>query len=81
MYVLLKRKDLFNDTSGFQVIEILDKEVAHGIELRGVTVPLAKKIDEYIQANNVQTQFLDGSHEGEDEEEHEAHSVRKLNIE
>ena len=81
MYVQMKRQDIFNDSSGFKVIEIVNKEIVHGIELRGVTLPLAKKIEEYVRENNVQTDYLEDTHpEDEDEEEHEAHSVRVFKI-
>lgn len=78
MYVIMKRKDVFNDTSAFKVVEIIEKEIAHGIELKGVTVALAKRIEDFIRENNVQTEFLeDKSHEVESEEEHEEHEVCK----
>ena len=77
MYVLVKRKDLFNDTSWLQVVDIVDKGMAHGIELRGISMTLAEQLEEIIQARNVQTEFLEESHEDESEEEHEAHTVRK----
>jgi len=38
---------------------------------------LAEQLEEIIQVRNVQTKFLEESHEGESEEEHEAHTVRK----
>jgi len=75
MYVLVKRKDLFNDTSWLQVADIVDKGMAHGIELRGISMALAEQLEELIQARNVQTKFLEESHEGESEEEHEAHTI------
>jgi len=77
MYVLVKRKDLFNDTSWLEVVDIVEKRMAHGIELRGMSMALAKQLEEIIQAKNVQTKFLEESHEDESEEEHEAHTVRK----
>ena len=77
MYVLIKRKDLFNDTSWLKLVDIVDKGMAHGIELRGISMALGKQLEEIIQAKNVQTKFLEESHEGESEEQHEAHTVRK----
>ena len=79
MYVLIKRKDLFNDTSWLEVVEIVDKGMVHGIELRGMSMVLAQQLEEIIQARNVQIEFLEESHEGESAEEHEAHTVRKRN--
>ena len=80
MYVQMKRKDLFNQTSTwYAVSEIIDKKLAHGIELRGVSATLAKEIENYIQEKNIETKYLeDKSHEDEDEEEHSSHSVREF---
>ena len=79
MYVLAKRKkDLFNDTSWLQVVDIVDKGMAHGIELRGISMTLAEQLEGIIQARNVQTEFLQESHENETDEEHDAHRVRKI---
>ena len=78
MYVLAKRKDLFNDTSWHQVVDIVDKGMAHGIELRGISMTLAEQLEGIIQARNVQTEFLQESHENETDEEHDAHRVRKI---
>lgn len=77
MYVLIKRKDLFNDTSWVKVVDIVDKGMVHGIELRGISMALAEQLEEIIQVRNVQTKFLEEGHEGESEEDHEAHTVRK----
>ena len=78
MYVLVKRKDLFNDTSWLQVVDIVDKGMAHGIELRGISMTLAEQLEGIIQARNVQTEFLEESHENETDEEHDAHTVSKI---
>lgn len=78
MYVLVKRKDLFNDTSWLQVVDIVDRGMAHGIELRGTSMTLAEQLEGIIQARNVQTEFLAESHENETDEEHDAHTVRKI---
>lgn len=77
MYVLVKRKDLFNDTSWLQVVDIVNKGMAHGIELRGISMTLAEQLEEIIQVRNVQTEFLEENHKNESEEEHEGHTVRK----
>lgn len=77
MYVLVKRKDLFNDTSWLQVVDIVNKGMTHGIELRGISMKLAEQLEEIIQVRNVQTEFLEESHKNESEEEHEGHTVRK----
>ena len=78
MYVLVKRKDLFNDTSWLQEVDIVDKGMAHGIELRGISMTLAEQLEGIIQARNVQTEFLAESHENETDEEHDAHTVSKI---
>ena len=70
MYVLVKRKDLFNDTSSLEVVDVVKKGMAHGIELRGISMALAEQLEEIIQMNNVQTEFLQEGHQNESEEEH-----------
>ena len=82
MYVQMKRKDLFNDSSPwFKVVEIVEKKMAHGIELRGASISLEKEIESYIQEKNVETEFLeDKTHELEDEEEHDEHLVREFKV-
>lgn len=75
MYVLVKRRDLFNDTSWLQVVDIVNKGMAHGIELRGISMTLAEQLEEIIQVRNVQTEFLEESHKNESEEEHEGHTI------
>ena len=65
MYAPVKRKDLFNG-SWFEVSEIIDKGISHGISLGGVSVALAKDFQEMIRDKHVQTEFL--SHDEEEEE-------------
>ena len=65
MYVPVKRKDLFNG-SWFEVSEIVDKGISHGIALGGVSEALAKDFQEMIRDKNVQTEFL--THDEEEEE-------------
>ena len=69
---------MFNDTSWLQVVDIVDKGMAHGIELRGTSMTLAEQLEGIIQARNVQTEFLEESHENETDEEHDAHTVSKI---
>lgn len=71
MYAQMRRKDLFNG-SWFEVSEIVEKEISHGIVLSDATMTLAEKFKEIIRDKNVQTEFL--SHE--DEHEEEEHVVR-----
>jgi len=68
MYALLRRKDLFNG-SWFEVAEIVQKELSHGIVLSGASIALATEFKDMIRDRDVQSEFL--LHEGEeDEEEH-----------
>ena len=60
------------------MVDIVDKGMAHGIELRGISMTLAEQLEGIIQARNVQTEFLEESHENETDEERDAHTVRKI---
>ena len=57
MYTPVGRKDLFND-SWFEISEIVDKGISHGIALSGISETLAKDFQEMIRDRNVQTKFL-----------------------
>ena len=57
MYTPVRRKDLFNG-SWFEISEIVDKGISHGIALGGISETLAKDFQEMIRDRNVQTKFL-----------------------
>ena len=80
MYIPVRRLDLFNGT-WFEITQIVEKEISHGIVLNGAgAMALVKDLQEMIRDKNVQTNFL--THKDEEDEEHEhieAHEVRALN--
>ncbi|XP_068675372.1 phosphatidylinositol phosphatase PTPRQ-like [Montipora foliosa] len=80
MYTPVRRLDLFNG-SWFEITQIVEKEISHGIVLNGAgAMALVKDLQEMIRDKNVQTNFL--THKDEEDEEHEhieAHEVRALN--
>jgi len=57
MYTPIRRKDLFNG-SWFEISEIVNKGISHGIALGGISETLAKDFQEMIRDRNVQTKFL-----------------------
>ncbi|XP_068727262.1 uncharacterized protein [Montipora capricornis] len=57
MYVPVKRKDLLNE-SLFEVIELLEAQIYHGVLLRGDSVKLASTMKKSITENNVQSNYL-----------------------
>ena len=67
MYAPVIRTDLFNG-SWFEVAQIVENEISHGLVLSGEAMALAKDFEEMIRDKNVQSEFL--SHSDEDEEEH-----------
>lgn len=78
----MKRKDLFNHTTTwYTVTEVINKKLTHGIELRGVSTKLAKKLENYILDRNLEGNFLDDKNEkDENEEENEASTVRDAKL-
>lgn len=81
MYATVRRLDLFNGT-WFEITEIVEKEISHGIILNGdMAMALVKDLEKFIRDNDVQSKFL--LHENEEDEEHghhEAHEVNHLTI-
>ena len=58
MYLPVKRKDLFNN-SWFEVRELLQVEITHGVLLQGAGVSkLAKEMKNLILTDNIQTKYL-----------------------
>ncbi|XP_067028196.1 uncharacterized protein [Acropora muricata] len=57
MYVPVARKDLFNETL-YEVNDLLEAEIQHGVLLRGDSVKLASTMKKSISENNVQFNFL-----------------------
>lgn len=78
----MKRKDLFNHTTTwYTVTEVINKKLTHGIELRGVSTKLAKKLENFILDRNLERNFLDDKNEkDENEEENEASTVRDAKL-
>ena len=78
----MKRKDLFNHTTTwYTVTEIINKKLTHGIELRGISTKLAKKLENFILDRNLERNFLDDKNEkDENEEENEASTVRDAKL-
>ncbi|CAH3159433.1 unnamed protein product, partial [Porites evermanni] len=70
MYTPVRRKDLFNG-SWFEISEIVDKGISHGIALGGISETLAKDFQEMIRDRNVQTKFLTDDEENHQQEEEE----------
>ena len=67
MYVTLKRKDLFNG-SWFEVTDLLEGEIHHGVLLQGGGVKLANQMKNLIIKDNIQTKFLQGDTDTENSE-------------
>ena len=57
MYIPVARKDLFNETL-YEVNDLLEAEIQHGVLLRGDSVKLASTMKKSISENNVQFNFL-----------------------
>ena len=57
MYVPVTRKDLFNG-SWFDVVDILEGEIQHGVLLQGDGVRLAQTMRNLLIMDDVQTKFL-----------------------
>lgn len=82
LFVHMKRKDLFNHTTTwYTVTEVINKKLTHGIELRGVSTKLVKKLENFILGRNLEGNFLDDKNEkDENEEENEASTVRDAKL-
>ncbi|CAH3196688.1 unnamed protein product [Porites evermanni] len=57
MYVPVTRKDLFNGT-WFDVVDILEGEIQHGVLLQGDGVRLAQTMKNLLIKDDIQTKFL-----------------------
>lgn len=57
MYVPVKRKDLFNG-SWFEVSNVLEGEIQHGVLLQGEAVKLASEMKTLTLKNNIETTYL-----------------------
>ena len=57
MYTPVKRKDIFNG-SWFEISDVFEGELQHGVLLRGDGVRLAQEMKTLIIKNNVQTKYL-----------------------
>ena len=57
MYVPVKRKDIFNG-SWFEISDLLEGELQHGVLLQGDGVGLAQEMKTLIIKNNLQTKYL-----------------------
>ena len=64
MYVPVKRKDLFNG-SWFDVTDVIEADIQHGVLLQGEGVKLAREMKTLIIKNNIQTKYLQGDNEME----------------
>lgn len=64
MYLPVKRKDLFNET-WFEAVELIQKEMYHGVVAQGDAIKLAPVLKEMIAFDNVQTKFLEAGEEDE----------------
>lgn len=71
MYVPVARKDLFNETL-YEVNDLLEAEIQHGVLLRGDSMKLASTMKKSIAENNVQFNFLNVA------ESHESSEVRSV---
>lgn len=88
LFVHMKRKDLFNHTTTwYTVTEVINQKLTHGIELRGVSIKLAKKLENFILDRNLEINFLEDKNEkdekdekDENEEENEASTVRDAKL-
>ena len=67
MYAPVTRTDLFNG-SWFEVVQIVENEISHGLVLNGEAVVLAKDFEEMIRDKHVQSDFLSHSEEHEEEQ-------------
>lgn len=77
MYAPVRRLDLFNGT-WFEVTEIVEKEISHGIILNGdKAMALVKDLEEVIRNHDVQSKFL--VHENEEDEDHGQHETHEVN--
>ena len=77
MYAPVRRLDLFNGT-WFEVTEIVEKEISHGIILNGdKAMALVKDLEEAIRSDDVQSKFL--VHENEEDEDHGHHETHEVN--
>lgn len=77
MYAPVRRLDLFNGT-WFEVTEIVEKEISHGIILNGdKAMALGKDLEEAIRNDDVQSKFL--VHENEEDEDHGHHEAHEVN--
>lgn len=77
MYAPVRRLDLFNGT-WFEITEIVEKEISHGIILNGdKAMALVKDLEEVIRNHDVQSKFL--LHENEEDEDHGHHETHEVN--
>ena len=77
MYAPVRRLDLFNGT-WFEVTEIVEKEISHGIILNGdKAMALVKDLEEVIRNDDIQSKFL--VHENEEDEDHGHHETHEVN--
>lgn len=82
LFVYMKRKDLFNYIIiWYIVIEIINKKLIYGIELRGILIKLVKKFENFILDRNLEGNFFDDKNEkDENEEENEVSMVRDVKL-
>lgn len=82
LFVYMKRKDLFNYIIiWYIVIEVINKKLIYGIELRGVLIKLVKKFENFILDRNLERNFFDDKNEkDENEEENEVSMVRDVKL-
>ena len=64
MYLPLKRTDLFNGT-WFEVAQLVEADISHGIILRGEAMKMHKVLEAFIAQNNVQSNYLSSGDEDE----------------
>ncbi|KAL9950402.1 hypothetical protein ACROYT_G042890 [Oculina patagonica] len=57
MYLPSKRTDLFNGT-WFEVVQLVEADISHGIILRGEAMKMHKALEAFIAQNNVQSDYL-----------------------
>lgn len=82
LFVYMKRKDLFNYIIiWYIVIEVINKKLIYGIELRGVLIKLVKEFENFILDRNLERNFFDDKNEkDENEEENEVSMVRDVKL-
>lgn len=85
LFVYMKRKDLFNYIIiWYIVIEVINKKLIYGIELRGVLIKLVKKFENFILDRNLEINFFEDKNEkdekDENEEENEVSMVRDVKL-